>query len=502
MSFKSKTISILLMFISLNLKAAILERAPIELDEFFQARYDLVKQIEKFELQNADRNQSPLIHSIRNLKAAYQKIDRKTLAPEWLYNSQFQLRFINRKLRTTLNKLYQKNDLSNKVQQELEYEAQILNYKNQNYYLSPQKSLPIVGTKGSDWPLSRWQKDSDFYQYNFENNDVIYRGLRLQSGDLILNHPAENPVGIFTAITDKRSIFSHAAMVVIIYNQWGKLPVVVDIHERGIRAVPLHHYLSPKVISYGEIFRLKNKSPDFDLKLNNALKVLMSTPHPYDLTGSEDRKALSCTEMVSYMMELLGLQKISMKNKIELNIFKNILKFGNLGSPIIQMPNDVLLDSRFYYLGYIDNTPSLKIQVTNEILLDLFHEKMELKIAKSNKSLSRFFGEIAIDQVRTKYSLFGGFILGATGFTRETFPAGHPGLLTAINAIDHIFVKAMNRCLGTTLLDRTSSCYKQITASTIEGLNTFDYSIHQWKADPTLRTVANQELKGFDQMFE
>ncbi len=366
--------------------------------------------------------------------------------------------------------MVEKKLLRIKDRQEIEFEAQILNEHKQKFYRLPRKSLPIEGVKGSDWPLSRWESDKEFYNYQFEGDEVLFRGLRLRSGDVFLNHPIEKPVGIFTAISEKRTVFSHGAMIVFIHNKWGRLPVVVDLHERGIRAVPLHHYFGSKVIGYGEVFRMQNTARDFEFQIDRAVKELMRVEHPYDLTGSEDRKALSCVEMISYVLELMGEPKLQMTNQIRDNIYKNILRLGKLSQQKFQTSNDVLLDSRFSYVGYIDNTQSLEVQLSNELLLDLFREKMDQKIMKNSKSLSRLFGEIAIDQVRNKKSLFGGFILGLTGFTRETFPVGDPGLLTAVNAIDNIFAKAMDRCLGPDKFKKTSLCFKAIQNSMIDGL--------------------------------
>jgi hypothetical protein len=443
-----------------------------------------------------------LRQNIRQLKSTYAELYRSNLETEWLYEAQFQLRFVNSQIRKILIELVKKGKFSRGKQQIVELEAQILNWKDQSLFKSPKKSLPIQGVKGSDWPLSRWEKDKEFYQYNFDGDDILFRGLRLRSGDVLLNHPVEKPVGIFTAISEKRSVFAHAAIIVVLRNKLGRLPVVVDIHERGVRAVPLHHFLSPEVIGYGEIFRLQNTTAHFEVQVDQAIRLAMSEEHPYDLTGSEDRKALSCTELVSYFLELIGQEKLEMKDQIADKIYHNILRFGRLDYQKFQAPNDVFMDSRFQYIGYIDNTQALEIQVSNEVLLDLFREKMLEKIVASQKSLSRVFGEVAIDQVRNRYSLFGGFILGATGFKRENFPVGDPSLLTAVNAIDHSFNKAMTRCLGLAERKNPSVCFRQLNKSLADGLEKNDYSIHRWKSELPLRVATNSELREFDQMFE
>ena len=318
----------------------------------------------------------------------------------------------------------------------------------------------------------------------------------------MLNHTTGKPVGIFTAIAEQRSLYSHGAMIVILNRKWGRLPVVVDIHERGIRAVPLHHFLGPKVLAYGEIYRMVQRPTEMLVRLQKAFELLTSEEHPYDLTGSEDRKALSCVETLSYIFELAGEQKIEIRSRIQDAIYANILRFGRLDYQYMQMPNDVLLDERFEFLGYIDNVQSIEHQVSNEIFLDLFREKMMQKKVKTRKDLARFFGEIAIDQIRNERSFLGGFLLGVTGFNRENFPAGDKGLLAAVNAIEHVFNKAMTRCLSADRFGKSTLCRRVLQISAGQGAAAYDYSIHRWKSEWKLRSAADKELTEFEQMFE
>jgi hypothetical protein len=460
------------------------------------------------ETERLDQSSQPvadidaLLAALARFKESYASLDRQSLAPEDLYEAQFLWRFSNFNLRRVLTAAQKRGTLSLELRQRAELMAGILSDRHQNFYRVPQKSLPIEGIKGSDWPLSRWQNDPEFYKYSFEGDEVLYRGLRLRSGDLLLNHPIEKPVGLFAALAEGRNIFSHGAMVVFLQQPRGRLPVVVDVHERGIRAVPLHHYLGPKVLGYGEVFRFKVAPVNLEQRLDKAVRELMKTEHPYDLTGSQDRKALSCMEMVTYLLELMGEPVLPMRYEIEDRVFQNILRLGKLDFQRVQFPNDGFLDERFAFVGALDNPQSLETLVSNEVLLDLFREKMETKIMKDKKDLVRIFGEIAIAQVRSRYSLFGGFILGVTGFNRENFPAGDPALLTAVNSIDFILVHAMNRCLGLDKIVKSEACLKGFKRSAQTGLQRYAYSIQAWKASPELRALANRELRQLDEMFE
>lgn len=469
---------------------------------FSQARQGMIQNLKDFENIVSAENYKKLLSSIELMKDSYFKMDRRALSIEELYEYQFELRFGNFYLKQTLVELEKLGRLSKKSRQGVEFSATILNDLDQPYYRTPQKVLPIEGVKGSNWPLRRWQKDPDFFNYTFDGDDVLYRGLRFKSGDVILNHPVEKPTGIFTAVAEERSLYSHGSIFVVLNTPKGKLPVVVDEHERGVRAVPLHHYLGPKVIGYGEIFRMKNRSLDFNEKIDLAIKELLSVEHPYDLTGSDDRHALSCVELISYVLELMGNRPIPKQNRVLDKIYLNIQRLGKMENQVFQMPNDVLLDSRFEYVGYIDNTQTLEIQVANELMLDWFTEKMTNKVVKLKKDLSRYFGEVAIDQMRNKRSLFGGFLLGVTGFNRGNFPVGDPSLLTAVNAIDNSFAKAMGRCIAVEKGQKPTACFQGLNSFNLKNRGSFIFSINELKTNAHLRQVSGNELKEFDKMFE
>jgi hypothetical protein len=443
--------------------------------------------------------------AIEAMRNAYLAIDRKSIETEYWYEAQFLLRFVNIKLKRTLAEFELKDKISDNDRETLEYISQILSHKNQNFYRSPQKAIPIYGVQGSDWPLSRWEDDPEFYNYEYDNDgNLLYRGLKLKSGDVLLNHPIEKPVGIFTAINEKQSVFAHAAMIVILNRKHGKLPVVVDVHERGVRAVPLSHFLSSQVISYAEVFSFTNASEDFNIQLDESITQLLKENHPYDLSGSNDRAALSCTELISYILELTHQAPLEMKNKIKNPIYVNILRLGKIEQQYLQVPNDVFQDSRFILKGYIDNPLSFNELLINEVLLDLFKEQMAEGIIKSSKSLSRFFGEIAIDQIHNHKSFLGGFILGLTGFNRENFPVGDRGLLSAVNAIDNTFYNAEEKCLEKKdkFFKKENNCFKFLAEHQNLGNEISAFSIFNLKNNIELRATVRKELKKFYTMFD
>lgn len=444
-----------------------------------------------------------LHNKLEAFQNSYRQLPRTGLDAERLYAAQFDLRFVNLKLRRFLQKWQTHGQISIATQQSFENHAHLLGSQNQTEYVAPRKTLPIEGVRGSDWPLARWAKQKEFYRYQFEGDELLFRGFRLRSGDVILNHPMEKPGGLFTALFEERGLYAHSAVLVFLRGPWGRLPAVIDVHERGVRAVPLHSYFDSKVLSFGEIYRWRNRPADFESRLPSAVQKLMAVEHPYDLTGSEDRKALSCLEMVDYLWELADLEGIKLESLIKAPIFKNLLRFGKIEKALVPMPNDIVRDPRFEFVGAFDNGLDARALIVNEVYIDLFREAMVTRVAKENQDLYKIFTYVLISQMRSKRSLFGGFLLRATGFNRQNFPAGDPGVLSAVNAIEFFLGRAIDECLNPRLKSLKNSCYRELQRTLAEvDADNFNFSIHDLKKGKALRTAAAARLDGFYSMFE
>jgi hypothetical protein len=148
--------------------------------DFERVQKKLVQQISAFAKEPDSSAKLQLIDLIESLKASYAQIDRRATDVEDLYEAQFRVRLANAQLRTTLTQLLKSQRIPQDVKNEIEYHAQTISSAKQPYFRSPKKALPIEGVKASDWPLKRWESDRDFYNYTFDGEDVLYRGLRLK----------------------------------------------------------------------------------------------------------------------------------------------------------------------------------------------------------------------------------------------------------------------------------------------------------------------------------
>ena len=502
-SFFSSLMSLIFTFAVVS-NAAELATSSDFISNFSEARKALTVKLISIESSITPINWNTIIQDIDSLKKIYAQIDRSTVEPSILFDAQFQLRFLNSKLKSLLLEKNNQDHLSLEIIKEVENKAQIYNEYSQNEYRSPRLSPPVEGVSGISYPIEHWAKEKDYYNYTFIDNEIYFRGLRLRSGDLVFNHTSDKPSGMFTAITEKQSVFSHTAMIVILTTKLGRLPLVMDVYERGIRLIPLHHFFGPKIINYAEVFRLKNPPRNLEFQLEQIVRKLVLEDHPYDLVGTEDRKALSCAELIPYVLELLGLNKVQLKNQIQENIYNNILKLGFFERRYMT-PNDILYDHQIKYVGYVDNAPPLEEIIVGNIIIDLFREKMDQKIINtntSNKSFMRKMTELTIDKMRDQNSFVGRTLLNMNGFKYNTFPVGDLGLLSAINELDYIFGNAMTKCIEYDGIRDNNYCYDLVHELMTHKIKEEEFFLNTWRGNSLLRNVINLELSEFNEYFE
>lgn len=471
------------------------------LREFIEFRKNLANKLVFIESSSNFSDWDNLIQDILTLQKKYAQINRSSLEPFSLLDAQFQLRFLNSKLHKLLTEKLRNKRVSLEIFKKIEYKAHIFNNFPSNEYRSPLSSPKIEGVTGISYPLKKMEKNLDYYNYTMIENEVLYRGLRLRSGDILFNHTSDKPAGMFTAVNEKPSVFSHVAMIVILNAAKGRLPLVMDMYERGVRLIPLHHFFGPKVINYGEVFRQKNPPPDLEEQIDRNVKELIKEVHPYDLVGREERVALSCAELIPYMFERLGQEKIALHDRIEERIYNNILKFGFFERQYLT-PNDILYDQRLEYVGYIDNSPSWMEVVVNDIIIDLFREKMRERNINDYKNFRRKVSEWMIKSMKNKDSLLGHALLRWSGFKVETFPVGDTGLMSAVNALDYIFNNAMIKCIQYDHSRENNDCYNHIHGILGSALPESDFFINSWRLHQQLRYVVDKELTLFNNFFE
>ena len=227
----------------------------------------------------------------------------------------------------------------------------------------PSTLLDITPVHRSEWIFDKWKNDKNLTRYEFTQDGVLFRGIELRSGDLILTDFSINEGSLFSSINGAEALLSHLAMVVILEEKTGKLPVVIDMFGFGLRAIPLNVFLSPGFSSYSEIYRLKNPPENLHEKLGQVVSEMLAGKKGkfvYDMTWTScDPKALTCAKLGNYVYKEVGVAPVEAHGVIYPSIIKNLKPFGLNFSEFLS-PGDYVRDPRFSYIGVIDNGFVLK----------------------------------------------------------------------------------------------------------------------------------------------
>lgn len=489
---------IILIVFSLQLEAnSILDSAA----EFTKQRMKLLKIVNRnYGIANkVDREF--LKSSIRDFRLSYDKLNRSLLDPFELYQLQFQLRMTNGLLKKYIDYEYKENRLNKKERSALYSEAHFLNKNGDKNFLSPKTNPPIEGPTDNSFPLSYWEKNKDFYNYTFVGDAVLFRGLLLKSGDAIFNYTTQRPVGIFTSVGEQQSVFPHVSMVIIFQTPKGRLPLVADVFKNGVRLIPLHHFLSDKLLLYSEIFRFKNPPANFESLLDAAGRKLVSQTRPYDLLGLSNRNALGCPELIDFVFELIDQSPFVLRDIIKDTIYQNVLKFGKFERKFL-MPNDIMFDYRYQYVGYLDNTPPIKDIIINDLLVNYFRETMDKKSVKVKKGFILKFITQTVEKMSDAKTILGQLLLKTNGFNNDNFPVGDLGLIGAVGVVDLSFSSAMSSCTNPYNHSQKSECNIYLEKLLEGKISEEQLSILWWRNEGKLKALIQKEVSMFNNLFE
>lgn len=474
---------------------------PADISVFEIKRRDLTNSLSRVNGQSTSVNVTVLLDKIEAMKSAYGKIQRKSHNPLDLYQVQFQLRLANSLLKNYLDYEYKENRLSKVQRSEILYQAQLFDKRGYKAHLSPQKSPSFKGISGPSYPLDYWAKESEYYNYTFKGDAVLFRNLLIKSGDVIFNYTTQKPVGIFTAVGEKQNVFPHVSLVVFFQTPKGRLPLVMDVYKQGMRLIPLHHFLTNDFFVYSEVFRQKNRPLDFENRLDQAGRLLMSKVYPYDLIGALDRNALSCPEMIDYLLELTNQKRLEFHDQIKESIYKNVLKFGYFERKFL-MPNDIFFDDRYEYVGYLDSTPPIKEIITNDLLIEVFRGSMDKKVVKDTKGFLLQLITDTIQKMRDRQSMVGSLLLKSNGFDNNNFPVGDNGLIGAVGVVDLSFQSAMMACTDPYNHSPSGVCNNYLEKLLESGLSEEQFSVLWWRNNKELHRLINNEVGIFNNLFE
>lgn len=312
-----------------------------------------------------------------------------------------------------------------------------------------------------DIKVSEWSKRAEFQPeaYQLSGEGVLFRGQQLQPGDLFLTNLASDSDGVFTTLTDRPNSFSHVAVFVMLP---GNLPAVVEIHDEGVRAVPLKFFLSDRFSSYVEIYRYNNLGAESKAALGGIALQLTSEQHGFDFyLDDKQTNYLTCALTANELFRRAGVEPMQGESRYSTAALPNLRVLGNENGHgrTLLMPDDFTRSPRTRLVGVIDNGRFDKVQA-RALIRDRFQELFQTKILDEklfpyDYHVYRF----AVGTIQA-HGWFSPVLLTALGFHERNFPSGPAVFLSltkpALERMEHASRTLHERLPHEKLMQHTS----------------------------------------------
>lgn len=314
--------------------------------------------------------------------------------------------------------------------------------------------VPIYHTKPSQWPYSRWSNFHQFSRYSgyeYTAEGVRFRGIEFKPGDVILSKLNSDSDGVYISFFENLGKFSHAAVFTILKKNGTQFPAVIEIHELGVRAVPLARFMHPDFTSYVEVFRAKD-IPHFRLiEINARVLDAISTSHGYDFYADfSESDYLSCTELVLLVLGLNPEELDLRPSFLDLSGFDNFaaLDMSALFTKPILTPDNFAASENFVLQGSIDNQRGLEQLARDLVRLQFRKFFWEQRLSIDNLPILYDINHFGVGSIKAQTFMIGRISLWFSGFTADTFPNGPAKLLASVEIFEREIARAARRLIN------------------------------------------------------
>lgn len=314
----------------------------------------------------------------------------------------------------------------------------------------PDMDLKIKVNRASAWTFSKWQQISGFADYAFEGNRVLYRGLGLQPGDILLANVNLDGNSVYTSLSEPKGYCPHAAVFAVLNANGKRFPAVVETYEKGLRAVPLNVFLNARYVAYAEVYRHRGILLKHGKEVSAAAHDAIAQARGYNFyTCDPDPLYVSCTSLAQLVYQRIGLPPIPALSRIgHPGIRDNLARLGYHEYEPFFAPVDFLLNPDFSCVGWVDNNqfPRLLARELVEVGFRRLFERGRLDT--SRMPLMHHINHWGIRHIRRRNGL-GRIISKVVGFDHLSLPRGPDPMLAIIAPVEADLVRAVRRLLPT-----------------------------------------------------
>jgi Permuted papain-like amidase enzyme, YaeF/YiiX, C92 family len=346
------------------------------------------------------------------------------------------------------------------------------------------------GLDPDDYNISffEWQKRPEFAleAYRQDSGAVSYRGLHLEPGDILLTNLASDSDGIYTTLAEGRRSFSHVAAYVLLENEGRKFPAVVEIHDEGVRAVPLRFFLSDKFVSYVEVYRQLGLTERTRNTLGAVALAMMRESHGFDFYMNESQSVyLTCALTVSHLFRRAGIEPAKEESRYDPLKQANIRFLGfesELGRKLL-LPDDFAASPKLKLVGVVDNA-----QFMQKMARDLVRDHIQEIFVTEQLDATRFPWDFyvyrfAVNSIQHR-SWIAPLLLKVLGFRRDNFPSG-PAMFLALAKPAFERVEESSRKLAKLLASHETAIQKARSWDELE-------------TNPEIRALVSEASEGFE----
>ncbi len=313
-------------------------------------------------------------------------------------------------------------------------------------YQGPSKILPIPPVKKTKFGWDVWSRDRTLSLpfYDYWKGILYLRGLELKSGDmLITDQNMPDGDGVFTSITKEPRLGSHIGFLAFLEVGEDVFPAVIEIHEFGLRAVPLNVFVGPDFSNYIEVFRARNPPADWARTISNVGLPFLKEPHSYNLWGNEDdARYLTCATTALHLLRRTGAPCPIRRSVVEDQglLRANLALLGYHPDKLL-MPCDFVKDSQFEFVGALDylrvKTNMVSEMMGNHMAYLLKNYRVDASTFPQGFKMNRW----GLDEM-AKGSWAGRAFIRWYGFNENNLPSGPRDLMAIFKVMEPLYYKA------------------------------------------------------------
>lgn len=385
------------------------------------------------------------------------------------------------------------------VQDQGDYEItkQLIKKDELEPFDGPRKKLNIIPLEPSSWTYEKWSEDEEFSRYATDSlGRIYYRGHFFEPGDIVVVNQNVDIEGSFSVLTSGPAHLTHSGIYVEMIRAGKRYPAIAEVHRIGIRLVPLHIYLSPDFINYGEIYKVKeSEGAPWKLKVKAVMQKLTSSPHGYnfyaDVQYSQNDKYLTCTQLVKLTIQRAGLSSYAPPECPITPTVQDVLKkVGLTYTSSALTPTSFTKDPMVELAGAFDSGTYL-LNLKKETVLYRFNDKINKFGFNIDGFQQQLFYRVIKYNLDGKLPIIGNLLTKIIGgFNDNNLPIGPSKLMALILPLDK----------------KVSKAFKQVElyiSPTIENYfkKNHPFSFYDYYNSSKIQTLLNKHLTSFDAIF-